>query len=160
MELVHNIENTMRGLYKDLPHLPKEISKWLAHNAWWLTVIGVGFGVLGILGALSVVGIGATYVGIIAPAAGIALMGAWVWILFFAAVLLIEAKAIMPLKAMQRKGWELLFLAMLVAIVGGLASELLRGNLVGGLISGLIGFAIGAYVLLEIDQYFGAKVKK
>lgn len=159
MEYVRSIEKTMKDWYKDLPHLPKELSKWLAQNAWSLTLIGVVFGVISLLGTLSLVGVGMAYAGLIAPVVGIALTGLWLWIAFFAVVLAIEAMAIVPLKAMQRRGWELMFLALLISSAGGVASDVLRGN-VSGVLGSVIGFAIGSYVLLEVDHYFAAKATK
>lgn len=159
MELVRNIENTMRGWYKDLPHLPADISKLVAQNTWWLAIIGLVLGVMSIMATLSVLGVGTAIGAFYAPLLGIELAVYGLWVLFLTFALVIQAKAVMPLKAMQRQGWELLFLAFLVTATGGTLSEIFKGNIAGTLAS-LIVFAIGAYVLFEVDQYFGAKSKK
>lgn len=158
MELVRNIEKTMREWYRGLPHLPTNISKWIAQNAWWLVIIGLVVGAISVLSTLSILGIGTAYVALYAPVLGAALAATWVWLLIIVVALVIQAMAVTPLKAMQRRGWELLFLAFLITASGGAASELLQGD-VAGLLGSLLGLAIGAYVLFEIDRYFGNKTK-
>jgi len=71
MQQLSGLENSLGTLFKGLPHLPKDWRHWLADNAWWLALIGVAFGCLGILGLVPVVLGISIFTGIVAgPAAG------------------------------------------------------------------------------------------
>jgi len=65
----------------------------------------------------------------------------------------LEAMAITPLKAKQKRGWDLLFLVSLVTFTGAVLNALITGNInhIFGLI---IGTLVGLYVLFEIRMYF------
>ncbi len=156
MQYVRQIEETLKEWYKDLPHLPKAFTKWLANNIWWLTLIGVVFGGIAALGSFSIIGVGSAYVAIFAPVISLLLIGAWLWLIALVVVVVIEAMAVSPLKALQRRGWELLFLAIIVSTAAAIVSGLLRID-VGGIVFSLVSFAVGAYILLEIEAYFVAK---
>lgn len=160
MEIVTKVEQMVSGWMKDLPHLPKELTKWLAENAWWLTIIGVVVGGFGILGVLSAMTAGSALLGALGVPAlgGMLLVGSLVSLAGTAAGVVVEAMAISPLKAMQKKGWDLMFLATLVSFAGAVVSSLIGVNIVGVLMSA-VGAAISFYVLLEVKSYFGAKAK-
>ncbi len=156
MQYVEPVAKYMKNLFKDLPHLPKGLTKWLAENAWWLTLIGVILGAIAVvttLGALGVVSLVAT---VFVPVVGIALVGVLISLLVLAAVVALQAMAIKPLQDMKRRGWELLFLAAMVSGAGGVLADLVRYNIFGAVFSAL-GFAIAAYVLLELERYFVKK---
>ena len=161
MEAVHSIEKTMGGWYKDVPHLPKEFTKWISVNAWWLVIIGVAAGVIGLFGMLAAVGIGAAVVSVYAPYAGAALVGtayvgALVSLVFGVAAVIIEATAISPLKTMRKKGWDLMFLAMLVGLAGGAVNSLLTLQIFG-LLFLAVGLYLGGYLLFEVRNHFATK---
>jgi hypothetical protein len=160
MQQVAQIEKTVAGWMKDLPHLPKGLTKWLAENAWWLVIIGVVFGVFGLLATLSAMTLGSAVLGALgAPVLGgaffvsslISLIGAGV-------AVVVEAMAISLLKAMQKKGWDLLFLSTLVSVAGAVVSSLVSVNIIG-IVWAALAAAISFYVLLEVKSYFGAKAK-
>ncbi len=164
MELIHSIEKTLAEWFKGLPHLPKDISKWLADNAWWLTIAGLITAGLFILGALSfVMAFNATTNGFFGYAyayAGMSVASVWgsFWIMvaFFAVIATVEVMAIKPLQAKQSKGWELIFLAMLLSAASGVISSIVNFS-IGSIIGSLIGLAIGLYILFEVRGYFTAK---
>ena len=69
----------------------------------------------------------------------------------------IQAMAINSLKVMQKKGWDLLFLAFVVSIVGSIVVEILIFNfvtLISSILVIAIVAAIGAYILFEVRSYF------
>lgn len=162
MENVHKLEATVASWYEKAPHLPKEGSRWIAANAWWLALIGLVVGAFGVLGAISVTffagallaGIG----GVVGAAiGGLAFFAVFISLLFAIVILVIMATAIQPLKAMSKKGWNLLFIIMLLE-VASLALTLLLTFDVFGTLWSLLWAAVGGYFLFEIRQYYtGAK---
>lgn len=164
MEFIHSIEKTLAEWFKGLPHLPKDISKWLADNAWWLTLAGLIVSGLLILSALSfVMSINAATSGLMAYAYAYSGVSAasvwasfWVSVAFFAVIATVEVMAIKPLKAKQSKGWELLFIAMLLSATSGVVGAIVSYN-IGSILGSLIGLAIGLYILFEVREYFAAK---
>ncbi len=155
MQYIDSVSSTVAKWMKDVPHLPKGLTKWLAENSWWLTIIGVVLSVFAVFSLLVAMTAGsAVLVAVGAPAIGgmffvsslVALVGTGISVVA-------EAMAIAPLKAMKKRGWDLMFFVLLVSVAMGIVGSLLTAN-VGGILFGLIGAAIGAYVMLEFKQYF------
>lgn len=156
MQQLSSLEQALAGAFKDLPHLPKGFRDWLVENAWWLVIIGVVLGAIGVLGLLPTLFVGSAIVGYYAgAAAGSSVMiSGLVSIAVLVATVIIEAMAIQPLKAKKKHGWDLLFLASLIGIVGSLVGAVVGGNVVGGIIGTVIGAAIGFYVLFELRGHY------
>lgn len=165
MESIRNLEVTVASWYKNMPHLPKNSQKWLAQNLWWLTLIGVILGAMGILSTFFITMIaGAALVGfggvVGAAIGGIAVIAVMVTLAFAVVDVVIAALAVAPLKAMQRKGWSLLFLVVLVNTVSLVLTFLFHLDLFG-LVWGLLWVAVGLYFLYEVrDYYVGAKSRQ
>jgi uncharacterized membrane protein YhaH (DUF805 family) len=171
MEQIKQLEKTIEGWLKPLPHLPTEWRKWLGENAWWITGIGVIVSALALLGmigllltAMSIIGVTTSVYGVPITAA---YSGTWyiatiVSFAFLALTTVLSAMAVNPLKAMKKKGWDLLFMVFLVNIASGVISAAIYLNpvtMVTNLIGVAIGAAIGAYVIFELkSQYNGATV--
>lgn len=161
METVRKIEDQVASWYKNAPHLPADVSRWIATNAWWLALIGLIFGAFGVLSIVSITffagailaGVGGA-VG--AAIGGIAFVAVFISLLFSIAVLILLAMAIQPLKAGTKKGWNILFLITLLE-VASLAFPLLLTFDVFGTIWGLLWAGVGGYFLFEIRQYFIGK---
>jgi len=155
MQQLSGLENSLDMLFKVLPRLPKDWRHWLADNVWWLALIVVAFGCLGILGLVPVVLGISIFTGIIAgPAAGaLVIITGIVNMAVLVVSVVLEAMAITPLKAKQKRGWDLLFLVSLVIFTGAVLNALITGNInhIFGLI---IGTLVGLYVLFEIRMYF------
>jgi len=158
METVHKLEQTVASWYKGLPHLPENGRKWLATNVWWLVLIGV------ILSALSVITLlfgtllaGALFAGVAGAAGaavgGLLILGVLVTLAMSVVMVVLGGMAISPLKAMQKKGWTLLFVLFLLEVAATVASGLLSYNFLG-LIWGLLWVAVGGYFLFEIHDYY------
>lgn len=171
MDTVHNLEKTVAEWYKNVPHLPKDLRKWLGENVWWLVIIGVVlsvFAVISTVGALllvlglaSAVLVGA---GIYGGAVAAGLTGfAWLVTLLALVSLLITtilmAMAISPLKAKAKKGWTLLFIVLLVSLVLNAIGALVSFNLFS-LFWTVVWAAVEAYFLFEIRGEFGKAAVK
>lgn len=165
MEYVKKVEVTMAGWFKQVPfHLPAGARKWLSENAWWLVLIGV------VLSALSILASVRTYLWAeqvtnqyrdlalsygVTPASTSALdmTAVWVSLVLFAAVVVLEVMAINPLKNQKKRGWDLLFMALLVSALSSVVSAVLSVSF-AGLLGAAIGLAIGGYFLFEIHDRF------
>jgi hypothetical protein len=163
MNSLHKLENTVAGWFKQAPHLPSNVTKWLSDNVWWLTLVGVAISVFGILALIPfLLGVSvltssyALYAGV---DVGRTMLAYWVSFGFLVAVVAIEAMAIMPLKAKKKQGWDLLFLAVLVSILSSLVGFVVTygvSNIFGAVLTALI----GGYFLFEIRGSFTASKSK
>ena len=154
-----------------MPHLPANGQKWIATNVWWIVLVGVilsAIGVLVLVGGIftymAFVGNAASYYGVYASSVYNDgwIIGTIVSLLFAIATVIFAGMAISPLKAMQKKGWSLLFVVLVLKALGVILSAILSLNVLGffvGIIFGAVGIAIGAYFLFEIHSYFGAAHK-
>ncbi len=164
MESLHKLETTVAGWLKAVPHLPVNVQKWIAENMWWITIVGVAFGAFGIItvfGTIAVLGaFGAAYAGAIVGAAltGAILVAAFITMLSLIVTVVLEALAIKPLKAFQKRGWDLLFLSVVVTFGFSAVSSLLGGD-VFGLIRSVLIAGVSSYFLTEISSYFKPAVK-
>jgi hypothetical protein len=173
MEFVNKLEKTIEGWLKPVPHLPEKGRKWLANNVWWLALIGVVLSVLSAVSAFYTALFTNNYLdyidsfykayGIESPSYGLwgLNMSMYMLVMYIGIVVgaIIMSMAINHLKSKHEKGWDLMFLAMLVSVVIQLISLLFNlGNLIGGILSVAIGATIGSYLLFEIKPYF-EKVK-
>jgi hypothetical protein len=171
MMTIRKIETMVGNWLRPVPHLPKAAEKWIAENSWWIVLVGTIASAISIL-----VGIGAifTYMAFVGNAASYYgfytaspygpgwIVGSVVSLLFSTLVVILLATAITPLKAMQRKGWDRLFLVLLIDVASVVIGSILSFSIFGfviGLIFGAIGVAISAYFLYEIQSYFGASHK-
>jgi len=86
----------------------------------------------------------------------------WISLALIAITAVLYILAYSPLKARKKAGWNLLFYALLINLVGGIvglfADSYGYGGGFGGLIGSLIGFAIGGYLIFQIrEAYLGKK---
>jgi len=173
MEGIHKLEDTIEGWLKSFPHLPANWRKWLAENVWWLVLIGVILSAIGtliivmaVITAMAWVGTATTYlaangVNVVQSYTGLWYVASIISAVLLVVTIIIEAMAISPLKVLNRKGWDLMFIAYLIGIVSSVISAVLQMELFN-LIGAAIGAVIGAYFLFEIRSYFKqvAVVKK
>ena len=172
MKLVNKLEKTVEGWLKPAPHLPEKSRKWLADNVWWLALAGVILSILSAVSAFYRAMFADNYVDDIYRGYGISYphsdvfglnMSAYMLIMYVGIIAsaVIMGLAINHLKIKHKKGWDLMFLALLVSIVIQVVGVLFNlSNLVGGILSVVIGAAIGSYFLFEIKPYFKAETKK
>lgn len=161
MQIVHTLETKVGEWLKNAPHLPPEFRKWLAENSWWLTLIGVVLGALAIFPLLGLTifasGLSATYSAYYPYAygaqSGLLQASLWTNLGFYIAIVALEALAISPLKGLKKRGWDLLFLVLIVSVISSIVSVVLTYN-IGGLIGAAVGAIVGSYVLFEIRGHF------
>lgn len=166
MSSIHKLETRIAGWYSNAPHLPKNGQKWLAENVWWIAVIGAVFGAFALLAIvpLTLVALGLSATANLAPSTygyeTPAVM--WTSVLISAVSLVIitvlTAMAILPLKDRRKKGWDLIFISMLVN-AASLVLSVITADF-SGLIGGVIGLALGGYFLFEIRNLFLASKAK
>lgn len=158
MEQVRKLEAVVSRWYKQAPHLPANGQKWLAENAWWIVLVGVILGALGVFGLISATFLASAILVSIGGAVGaaiggIALLAVVASLIFSIVSLIILIAAIAPLKAGHKKGWNLMFLAVLVNVLA-LVIHFLFSFDVFGLIWGALMTAVGTYFLFEIRSHF------
>jgi len=159
MDSLHKLEDNVEKWLKPLPHLPDDWRKWLAENSWWLTLIGVVLSVIGIFLLLGPIlfytAVTTSVYGVVVAEThtGLYTLAIWVSFALMVVVTIVEAFAISPLKALSKKGWDLLFLALVIEVVSSLVSAVLNVSIMS-LISAAIGAVIGSYVLFEVRSHF------
>lgn len=164
MEFLSQIERTVLGWIKSIPHLPDTVRKWLGDNVWWLVAVAavlcgiaaLGF-LVGLLGQFTT--LATTAVSYYASSTFVA----WVMVqtavafVFTALEAALLGFAIMPLKEKQKKGWVLVFAALLLCLISVVVNAILTLNTLGFVTSimfGVVMLAIWAYFLFEIHGEF------
>lgn len=142
-------------IFKDLPHLPKNITEILVKIAPFFAILG---GILSVLSSLSMLAAGSSQ----------NMMGAWYPMygrqhsLYFyvTAVLSIAAGALMimaykHLKERKLMGWILIFWAEIISILQSVVGLILLGS---GVIGAILSIAIGLYILFEMKPFYAKKI--
>lgn len=164
MDTIVRLEQRAVEWYKSTPNLSEKTRRSLAANIWWIVLTGVIIGGAALLviitaaffagAALSVFG------GVIGTAiGGLVLVGVLAYVGFAGVTLTIASLAIAPLKAMRRKGWLLLFVALLIQFIENIVSFIFSWNILG-LIWSLFVTALAGYLLFEIRIFFAPPMHK
>ena len=168
MKELTKLENMVADWLKPIPHLPNDWRKWLAENVWWITLVGVILSVIGVLSIISAIFAAQSLFGAatsIIGSANLTVHSGWwmvvsvISMLFMIAVIAVMAMAINPLKIMSKKGWDLLFLTLVIGVVATAVNIILSFNaftFIPSIIFGFIGYAISAYFLYEIRSHFNS----
>lgn len=165
MEFVNKLETTIAGWVKNVPHLPVAGQKWLAQNVWWIALVGAiltGISLLisigGLFTLIALIGSAASYYYIAGAAVNSwSIVSAIVGLVILALRGLLLALSVQPLKALQKKGWTLLFLTWLLNVVSVVLGAILTLSVFGfiiGILFGAIGIVISGYFLFEIHGQF------
>lgn len=177
MELLTKLENKILGWTKNVPNLPLSMRKWLAENVWWFTAIAsviTGITVISHLLRLQeyLAVLNNPFAPLYSSTTFVTLLAisTVAGLLFSIASCIILGLAVNPLKEKQKKGWVLLFIAWLVAIVWTVVTTVVTLNSLSvftGSIFGVVIFAVSGYFLFEIHGQFahverskGVKAKK
>lgn len=169
MEALSSLEKTLSKWYKDVPHMPKGFTQWLADNIWWLVAIAVVLSVLSLLFLVPAALIAYGIMSGVASTTGyfggdLAVSGASAWLtvtLSLASLLfttILEAMAINPLKAKAKQGWTLLFAVALLNLGFNIVFALVAINILG-ILASVLWAAVWGYFLFEIRSYFGVRHK-
>lgn len=159
MKVIVDVENWMAEAFKSAPQLSKR-TKELFVQAWpWLALLFGGLQILSLFGAWDVIRevqrreaflnfLGATnYDGV-----SIAVMYASFALSIVSAVMLLVAYA--PLRVRARRGWQLLFIVVLVNALSGLLALFIYGQGVGIAVLNLVVVAIVLYLLMQIRNEY------
>lgn len=161
MDYLNSIEDTVASWYKNLPQPPRIFKRWLVDNVWWVIVIGVVLGVLGLLATLKDVSMSGlnysfTLRGIFSTMDQAAVT---ITFLISIAVVVINAFAITPLRNKYKIGWKLLFTSLILSVLSLAVAVVLTFD-VGSFISGAISAVITGYLLFSFrDQYVVHSIK-
>lgn len=124
------------------PAFPENVKEGIAQYGPYVMLV---LAVLGLLGLLTALGIGGAALG-----AGIAAYGSgfnfYVGIAFSALTMVLYLMAFSPLRARKRAGWNLIYYALLLNLLG----NILQLNIIGAVLGAVIGF----WVLFQVrDKY-------
>lgn len=160
MKELNKLENKVASWLKPLPHLPAAAKKWLAVNIWWIQLVGIVIlGITGftILGAL-ILAMGATVTFWIVPKFSTAsIFAPFISLLLKFGIIVLMSLAIGPLKNLKKKGWDYLFLALVISAAASVFDSLTSFNASGfisNVLSSAVAVGVGAYFLFEIRSYF------
>lgn len=164
MILFEKAEQTVKGWFKDVPHLPGVARVWLVDNIWWIAAIfavATAVGTLGLVVSLfdNLATLSSPFVSYYASPTFVAwsTLQTGLSLGFTAVSCALLGFSIKPLKDRQKSGWNLLFAAWLVGVVaiviGAIATLSILGFLTN-IIFGALCLAITAYLLFELDGKF------
>lgn len=164
MELIGNIERRVAEWCKPLPRLPKFVRVWLVDNSWWMTIVLAAAGIVGALGSFSallsnVSTLGSPVVGYYASSTFLvwATVRSIIALALSATMATCLVFAVTPLRERQKRGWTLLFTALLVSAVMLVVNAVMTLNALGfitELIFGGFFLAVIGYGVIEIRNDF------
>lgn len=164
MDFLSKLEEKVFGWFKAAPNLPNGARKSLAENIWWIVIIGSIFMVINALTGLTYIEAQVSLQGTVAgsyyvssAASDWSIVTSAVSVIFLILQIILLFMAVKPLKAMQKKGWVLLFASWLLSGVALVANALLTLGVVSFIITILFGavwLAITGYFLFEIHGQF------
>ncbi len=164
MLAIDKIQTEIEKLLKPLPKMPVDAIKWLSDNFWILTAVSavlMGLSIITIIGGvIAAYTVTTSFMGYYSYVYN---PGIW-WLiqsLFSIAALVVSmifmAKSIKPLRAFEKKGWDLMFLAIIVSVAFVVVNGVLSFSIIsmiGAIVSATISLAIGSYILFEIKPNF------
>lgn len=136
------LEGWLAPIFAKFPHIPMGGRQTLTKIAPWLALI---FGVLGLLGIVSA-GSLMSYLSFSVLGMGMIQITMFISLLAGLIACILEILAFKPLKAMKKKGWDLLFYATVLTTATTILSLLFGYSEIGSLIGALIGF----WLLFEV----------
>jgi len=163
MENIRKLESLVASWYKNMPHLPQRGQKWLAENVWWIVLVWVILTAMGVVGMLMATLFAGTVLSVFGPVGtaigGIAFVIVTITMLFSIALIVLGSMAVSPLKMLNKKGWMLLFLMILVSVAADVLTFLFNFNFFS-LVWGVLFAAVLAYFLYEIRSYFNGAAER
>lgn len=165
MNTLQKLESRFAEAYKGLPHLHNDVRRWIATNIWWIVLVIALFDALVVISAFQHVltfsgthSYSKTYTASTISFGQLVLTDAVAAILKAISVVLLFM-AIKPLQNMQKRGWTLLFINLLVAIIAAVLDFLLliQNFDLLGLLWTLVYIAVELYVLYEIRGDFSGR---
>jgi hypothetical protein len=133
--------------------LPDGLKKWIAKYAWIFVLLSVILGAIAFLALLAGVGLVSAF----GEPYGVNhfVFFSWLALLSLGSVLVIQAMSISPLKKLQKRGWQLTFLAALVNFAYNVVFSISSGRvIVSGLIWDVIWFIVTLYFIFQVRSQF------
>ena len=165
MDVISKLERTVLGWAKNVPHLPAAGQKWLGANVWWIALVvaiisGIMFlfNLARVFTSISLVGAVSSAYYVTDNYISIIIMSLLVDLVFITATTVLLGIAVKPLQKMQKKGWVLLLMTLLVQALSVVVYAVLTFSIVGfilNIIFGAVVLAIVAYFVAEIHGQFG-----
>lgn len=142
-----NLTKFLDVYYAKLPALPKGATEFIVSIAPWLALV---FGVLAILSGIAAFG----FLSVLSPFAAVAGATQYAFTGLLAALVLVvqgavELLAFPSLKSRKVRGWNLMFLSLLLMVVSSVFYLS-----VFGVVQSLIGLLIGYYFLYQVKSYY------
>ena len=142
-----NLTKFLDVYYAKLPALPKGANDFIVSIAPWLALV---FGVLAILSGIAAFG----FLSVLSPFAAVAGATQYAFTGLLAALVLVvqgavELLAFPSLKSRKVRGWNLMFLSLLLSVVSSVFYLS-----VFGVVQSLIGLLIGYYFLYQVKSYY------
>lgn len=170
MDIISKLEKKVLEWSRNVPHLPVSGQRWLGTNIWWIVLVcaiisGIAFliSLAGLSTTISLIGAPSSAYFVTTSFTSLAILGYSVSIVFLTATGLLLAFAVKPLQNMQKKGWVLLFMTLLVEALSVIVHAVLSFSVAGFIVEilfGAIGLAIGAYFIAEIHGQFSHHVRE
>ncbi len=138
-------------------NLPTGGQKWLAENAWWLSLVG---GILSLWGAWSfwsVAHYASQWIRWANEVAGTTTNLGVAWYITLVAMIVqavLLLVAVQQLKTHKKSGWNLLLYTSYVSVITGVLDLFVPGYGFSGLVGMVIGALIGWFFLFQVRGYF------
>lgn len=164
-DLISSIEKQFNEVFVEkAPYqLPKKVKDWIVA---YLPILGLVFGVLGLLATLALwqsahtVNTLVDYSNQLSKYYGTGQTVRGLGFSFYATLISLLATSVIPILAYpglkagsKTRGWNLLFYSDLISLVYGIFNAVYQGGIFG-LISTLLGSAIGLYFLFQIRSHY------
>ncbi len=166
---VSGLEKSLNEIFgEQAPKLPEGGKKFLVQYAPYLVLIGgilSLFGAWGLWNAARTVNKIADWANELSQAYGgttvsTSRLTVWVWlgIAFMVLNAVLYLMAYKPLKAREKRGWDLVFYVTLLSVAYSVVSIFINGQGFGSFVMGMIGVVIGLWLLFQIrPAYLGKK---
>lgn len=164
MGIVSMFDKTLGGVFKSLPSLPENAKETLAKVWPWLALVG---GVLQLVGAWGLYDLTRTvnklndFVNSFSAFTNTSLglsstdkLWLWAGIVLLAVQGVIMLVAFPALQGRKRKGWEWLYLALLIDLVYAVVTIFIVDRGAGTFVMNLIEASIGFYLLYQVKEKF------
>jgi hypothetical protein len=155
--LVNGFEAILLNVHRRLPHMPRSIVDWMGANLWWLVIaviVLLFYSITQAMPLLTLSILGFQFSEVSKPSIGQLFSAeAIVSIVFFVAIVGLLIKSIGSLNSRKKRGWDLLFSAVLVYILSEIATSIIRSDFAYLFMSALTSVAV-LYILFELRDYF------
>ena len=147
------LETKLAGIFNQAPHIPENGRSALVSFAPWLAILS---GILWVLGLLGAYRAWQAYNSVVSVLWVVVQTSTWLgtgWYISILTSIITTVLSFMAypwLAAKKKEGWDKLFYAQIVSIIGGILALFTNGSWFNLILAALIGF----YLLFEIRSYY------